>query len=294
MMLTIACFVSFYRTMPASKFVNVLAILRKSLSLKQGELAELAGCSISTIQAIEANKLPLSRSLAARISASTGVDFDWILANDVTVPMPAIKRLEVNHPAGNPGATDWVTPEMLSMVFGRLFVIANRLPITPERRALEMNIGFNLDRLKNGEGVFDPDIYYSIDSLQFLDVDSNTLHRDLAQIINFKYLIEEHHRRRKLLEKEADKERRESSRKWKELEKAARAIKAKPADQRSDEEKAILQKLDEHKKWLQDLNVTLANSRKTNENAGVAKTAILPQTESRKTRQSPKRSRRSA
>jgi DNA-binding XRE family transcriptional regulator len=279
--------------MPASKFVNVLAILRKSLSLKQGELAELAGCSISTIQAIEANKLPLSRSLAARISASTGVDYDWILANDVTVPMPAIKRLEVNHPAGTPGATDWVTPEMLSMVFGRLFMIANRLPITPERRALEMNIGFNLERLKNGEGVFDPDIYYSIDSLQFLDVDSNTLHRDLAQIINFKYLVEEYRRRRELVEKDTGKERRESSRKWKELRKAARVIKAKPAAQHSDEEKAILQKHDEHKKWLQDLKVTLRNSLKTNENAGVAKTAILPKTESRKVRQAPKRSRRS-
>jgi transcriptional regulator with XRE-family HTH domain len=74
--------------MPASKFVNVLAILRKSLSLKQGELAELAGCSISTIQAIEVNKLKLSKSLASRISLETGADLDWLLANDVTVPMP--------------------------------------------------------------------------------------------------------------------------------------------------------------------------------------------------------------
>jgi transcriptional regulator with XRE-family HTH domain len=74
--------------MPASKFVNVLAILRKSLSLKQGELAELAGCSVSTVQAIEVNKLRLSRSLAARISLQTGADMDWLLANDVSVPIP--------------------------------------------------------------------------------------------------------------------------------------------------------------------------------------------------------------
>jgi transcriptional regulator with XRE-family HTH domain len=280
--------------MPASKFVNVLAILRKSLSLKQGELADLAGCSISTIQAIEANRLQLSRSLAARISAGTGADFDWLLANVVTVPMPAIKRLGVTHQADDPGASDWVTPGILSMVFGRLFVIANRLPITPERRALEMNIGFNLERLKNGEGVFDPDIYYSIDSLQFLDADSNSLHRDLAKIINFKYLVDEYRRRRELVEKDAGKERRESSRKWKELRKAAQAIKAKAADQRSDEEKSILQKHDEHKKFLRNLKKTLKDSLKTKENPEVAKTAILPKTESPKAHQAPKRSRRSA
>ena len=74
--------------MPASKFVNVLAVLRKQLSLKQGELAELAGCSISTIQAIEVDKLKLSKSLASRISLQTGANLDWLLANDVSVPMP--------------------------------------------------------------------------------------------------------------------------------------------------------------------------------------------------------------
>jgi transcriptional regulator with XRE-family HTH domain len=74
--------------MPASKFVNVLAILRKSLGLKQGELAELIGCSISTIQSIEVNKLKLSKSLASRISLETGADLDWLLNNDVSVPMP--------------------------------------------------------------------------------------------------------------------------------------------------------------------------------------------------------------
>jgi transcriptional regulator with XRE-family HTH domain len=74
--------------MPASKYAHVLAILRKSLGLKQSELAEMVGCSAVTIQSVEVNRLKLSKSLASRISMETGADLDWLLANDVSVPMP--------------------------------------------------------------------------------------------------------------------------------------------------------------------------------------------------------------
>jgi DNA-binding XRE family transcriptional regulator len=56
--------------------------------LKQSELAELVGCSTVTIQSVEVNRLKLSKSLAARISLQTGADMDWLLANDVNIPMP--------------------------------------------------------------------------------------------------------------------------------------------------------------------------------------------------------------
>lgn len=51
-----------------------LATLRRLICLKQKEMADLIGCSLPTVQAIEYGKLKLSDKLATLISQKTGVD----------------------------------------------------------------------------------------------------------------------------------------------------------------------------------------------------------------------------
>ncbi len=45
--------------------------------------ALLVGCSIHTLQSVESGRLKLSKTLATRISAVTGVGVDWLLKNDL-------------------------------------------------------------------------------------------------------------------------------------------------------------------------------------------------------------------
>ena len=66
-----------------------LARLRVFLGVSQKELAKLAKCSTSAIQAVELCKLPLSEELARRISAETGIMTRWLLENDLTMPLIA-------------------------------------------------------------------------------------------------------------------------------------------------------------------------------------------------------------
>src|SRR5450759_428847 len=54
------------------------------LGEKQEGFASLIGCSIHTLQSIETGRMNLSKSLATRISAQTGVDVDWLLKNNLT------------------------------------------------------------------------------------------------------------------------------------------------------------------------------------------------------------------
>lgn len=56
------------------------------MSLTQKEMADLAECSRPTIQAIELGKLKMSFDLGNRIVFKTGINPDWLLANDVNQP----------------------------------------------------------------------------------------------------------------------------------------------------------------------------------------------------------------
>jgi transcriptional regulator with XRE-family HTH domain len=175
--------------MPASKFVNVLAILRKNLSLKQSELAEYAGCSVSTIQALEVNRLPLSESLAARISTVTGVDLNWLLANDVTVPMPP--RPFFTKGVDTVLMQDYLcTLCLLSDVFSRLFAAARRLPSSGAKQTLELNIAAELHLLKTTE--HDPEATpynrTSKEVFQYFE-EYQTLDSELADLLDLDYLI---------------------------------------------------------------------------------------------------------
>ena len=60
-----------------------LAKLRLVLGKTQKEMAEIAGCSWPTIQAIELGKLKLSDQLGTRIAFKTGVVASWLLENDL-------------------------------------------------------------------------------------------------------------------------------------------------------------------------------------------------------------------
>lgn len=62
-----------------------LAVLRQILELGQKEMAELAGCSVPTIQSIELGRLKLSEKLAAKISVETGVDLTWLMEGNPDV-----------------------------------------------------------------------------------------------------------------------------------------------------------------------------------------------------------------
>jgi transcriptional regulator with XRE-family HTH domain len=126
--------------MPASKQAHVLAVLRKNLSLKQPELARLAGCSAATIQAIELNKLSLSPGLAGRISAATGVDLDWLQANDLNQPFPAVRTLATK---------DKLISQLISG-FKELFAVASLTPAGSERDTLTLYIAWELSKLKSG------------------------------------------------------------------------------------------------------------------------------------------------
>ena len=173
--------------MPASKFVNVLAILRKTLSLKQSELAELAGCSVSTIQAIEVNKLKLSGSLAARISVTAGVDMDWLLRNNVNEPMPPLPPMKEPGPL-----RDYVcTICLLGDVFSRLFAAARRIKTSGARRALELIIAAELDTLKKTphDPKAEPMNPTSREVFQYFN-ESMTLDPRLAALLDLDHLIQ--------------------------------------------------------------------------------------------------------
>ena len=66
--------------MKLEKAKNVVAVLRVILGMTQKELADLIHVSINTVQSIETNRIPLSDSIASKISLETGVSINWLLA----------------------------------------------------------------------------------------------------------------------------------------------------------------------------------------------------------------------
>jgi transcriptional regulator with XRE-family HTH domain len=63
---------------------HVLVKLRRELNdLRQKELADIVGCSTSTIKRIELGNLKLSRRLARKLSEALGVSMNYLLANDL-------------------------------------------------------------------------------------------------------------------------------------------------------------------------------------------------------------------
>ena len=82
--------------MAASKFKHNLARLRKQLGLSQVEVANLVGCSKTTIQSVELCRLELSSRLATNLQGALGVPADWFLANNLKSPIPEPRRVLQN------------------------------------------------------------------------------------------------------------------------------------------------------------------------------------------------------
>jgi len=80
--------------MKRSPLRHNLARLRTHLNLTQKEMADLVGCSARAIQSVELQTLPLSESLARRISAETGVHLRWLLENYLKAPAIKADDLE--------------------------------------------------------------------------------------------------------------------------------------------------------------------------------------------------------
>lgn len=82
--------------MKPSPLRHNLARLRRFLKLGQKEMAGLAGCSTRAIQSVELGTLPLSESLARRISTATGIHLRWLLENNLKAPAIKADHLETH------------------------------------------------------------------------------------------------------------------------------------------------------------------------------------------------------
>ena len=71
------------------KHKHNLARVRTYLNLRQKEMGALVGYSMRAIQSVENRKLTLSEPLARRISAATGIAWEWLLENDLKAPLKA-------------------------------------------------------------------------------------------------------------------------------------------------------------------------------------------------------------
>src|ERR1700751_1003294 len=111
--------------MSASLRQHNLARLRKKLSRTQVDLAAILGRSVITIKSIETGRLRLSENLATLIAANTGGDRAWLLANDLSAPIPPLKRFSGTL---DPKAQAYdYTCKVLSDLFVRLFGMLHRL-----------------------------------------------------------------------------------------------------------------------------------------------------------------------
>jgi DNA-binding XRE family transcriptional regulator len=184
--------------MPASKSSHVLSVLRKNLALRQTELAKMVGCSVNTITSIEVGRLKLSESLAKRIAAVTGCDEQWLLAGDISVPMPN-EPLAIDvtgrFSRGLKKQNRYVyTIYLLSEVFSRLFAEVRKLEKTSIRDELEDRIRKELKVLEKTQTDPDARPLYSVNKemLQVLHILQN---RELPSAllnlgINLERLIE--------------------------------------------------------------------------------------------------------
>jgi len=146
--------------MPASKSSHALSVLRKNLALRQNELAKMVGCSVNTITSIEVGRLKLSESLAKRIAVVTDCDEQWLLANDVSVPMPerVVRVIDVTGKLSRGGLKKnryVYTILLLGEVFSRLFAEVRKLEKTSMRDVLEDRIRKELRVLEKTQT--DPD-----------------------------------------------------------------------------------------------------------------------------------------
>jgi transcriptional regulator with XRE-family HTH domain len=74
------------RTMPRSTLRTTAAVLRSILEIKDSKMAEVLGCSVSTINSVESGRLRLSAALARKIHYNSGISIGWLMDGDPTAP----------------------------------------------------------------------------------------------------------------------------------------------------------------------------------------------------------------
>jgi DNA-binding XRE family transcriptional regulator len=82
---------------------HTLRILRELLGMNREQMAKLIDRSAFTVRAIEQGKLPLSLSVAAKVSGATGIGIKWLCDNAPNQP-PIDKRGDPFDPALASGA----------------------------------------------------------------------------------------------------------------------------------------------------------------------------------------------
>jgi len=174
-----------------SKLVHPLAVLRVRLNLTQTQLAKMIRCSASTIQSIELNRLKLSDSLATKICAVTGVDFDWLTGADPEMPMPAL--LSPEEPNANEARS--ANQALFLCLFDQLFSLASRLPRNAIRKNVESYIGYRLNCLRQGQINDAPELTPA--AVQFFEQNPKLLNPELKRLFNFNYIFKQQRQARK-------------------------------------------------------------------------------------------------
>jgi DNA-binding XRE family transcriptional regulator len=196
--------------MPASLRRHNLARLREELGVSQTDLAQWIGRSWSAIKAIETRKLPLSQDLAALIASTTGADKRWLLDNDLSAPMPPLKRVSARLDPKD--RAYGYTLALLHHLIDRIFASIRRLKPTTGRRRLQLYIAKQFEILFKSEQEPDAELFHlpRISMLEFFKSHPEYLDSDLSGAINFEFLLEEAYRREKMIDAYGRKLKRES------------------------------------------------------------------------------------
>jgi DNA-binding XRE family transcriptional regulator len=196
--------------MPASVRRHNLARLREELGISQTDLAQWIGRSWSAIKAIETGKLALSPELAALIASTTGTDKNWLLANDLSAPMPPLERVSARLDPKD--RAYGYTLALLHHLIDRIFASIRRLKPTTGRHRLQLYIAKQFDILFQTEQEPDAELFHlpRISMLEFFKSHPEYLDSDLSGAINIEYLLKEAHRREKMIDAYGRKLKRES------------------------------------------------------------------------------------
>jgi len=177
-----------------------LARLRKELSLTQVDLAAILGRSVITIKSIETGRLRLSENLATLIAANTGGDRAWLLANDLSAPIPPLKRFSGTL---DPKAQAYdYTCKVLSDLFVRLFAMLHRLKASEAKSDLLRSIALEMKFVQahpEGNPASEPWLEGNAAVFEFFKAHPELLDPDLLKLINLEFLIKDSYFRGRLV-----------------------------------------------------------------------------------------------
>ena len=175
------------RTMPASLRRHNLARLRDTLNLTQSELGRAIGKSAGSIKAVEIGKLALSSKMALLISRLTGCDPQWLLRNDLSEPMPELRRLVTLNPEDEAHRN---TMFLLAELFSRLFACARQLAPSPKRDILAAYIEKEAKAFRENAQELEP-VRVGVSALEFFKDNPEYLAPALGRLFNLDYLLSE-------------------------------------------------------------------------------------------------------